>query len=974
MLVQYVDRALWTLFKVRAAEKRRVLLMALYLLAAVSAFIIGRITRDSLFLSRFDRSALAYNYVTVAFAVAIPLYFYSRVADRFRRDRMILAVLGLLMVLLGLARVGAALEVGWFYFVFYNFIEVFGSILIIQFWTFASDLFSSREAKRLFPLIGGGGVLANLACGPPVAALTDQIGTANLMYVQIILLAVCALCVMLLARDQHDRLVEAASQRKVAQVKSPTKQGSSFIEDLRVVFRSKHLQIVAALTCITFISVQFIDFSFKDVVSRHYQGDMLTKFFANFYAVSGAAAAVIQFLITRRLLERFGVVVALALLPLLLFGGAVTAALTFGALWAATLAKGTENSLRYSVYDATMQVLYTAVPAEVRGRAKALIDGNLKPIASGLAGGLLLLMVRYFGMPPHHLYWVSLGFLAIWLGLVLGIKREYVRQLMATLRKRRLNFEESSFEITDARTIEVLQRALRSEQTREVLNALELVPRIRGDQVFEAVAGCTAHTEAQVRQTALRLLADGSAAAIEHIDLVTERFLDEDDEVRAEAIRTFCSLVRERALQTVRRHLSDSSPLVRAASVAGLMRHGGLDGILTSADEFKAMMADADPLVRQQAARVLAEIQVRNFFQPVLELMQDPVTSVQLAAIAAAGAMQSPELIPVLVYKLAHRETARAAQIALIAYGGTVAPTLAKVLAHEDEELAIRRQVPRILGAIGDTRCLEILLDNLGVRDGRLRWEVARASGRLRDRSTEAQVPPARVKPHLITEVQLYYQTLAALADIGGLDIPPGVDLLSDAMRERLKRSIDRIFRFLAILYPLRTVELVYRNLESPSKVVRSNATELLDNLLEKDLGRLILPIIDEGPIEQKIQFGETAFDLQRRPRHQWLEVFLGDDDTWLRVCALYDIGETGLQEFVPQAQAGLADPDPLVRETAVRALSVLVPPEQLHQHCAGVIEDRDKTVQSYTRSLLGLSPKGPAEAEAAAEPVGPSS
>ena len=59
--------------------------------------------------------------------------------------------------------------------------------------------------------------------------------------------------------------------------------------------------------------------------------------------------------------------------------------------------------------------------------------------------------------------------------------------------------------------------------------------------------------------------------------------------------------------------------MVRAASVAALIKHGGLDGILTAAEALKGLLTSPIPEERLQGARVLSEIKVRNFFQPVLE-------------------------------------------------------------------------------------------------------------------------------------------------------------------------------------------------------------------------------------------------------------------------------------------------------------------------------------------------------------------
>ena len=946
------DKLLWTLFKIRPTERRRALLMWLYLLAAVSAFIMGRIIRDTLFLSRFDRTALAYNYVTVAISVAIPSFFYARIADRFRRDKQILVVMVILIASLLVSRLLAETGAAWFYFGFYNWIEVLGAFLMIQYWTFATDVFSSREGKRLFAFIGGGGVLANVVCGVAVAGLVKRLGTENLMFVQAGLLCICLVCAYLVGRDQRERLAEAMVNRRAS---GNAKASRGLAADVRVVFTSKHLQIVAWMTAITFVSVQFIDFSFKAVTREHFSGDQLSIFYGYFFSVSGVLAAAIQLLATRQLLERFGVVATLIVLPIGLLGGSLAGIVSAGALWASTLAKGAENTFRYSLYDATTQVLYAAVPADIRGRAKAFIDGIFKPFAIGLAGGLLLLLVQALGVPAAQLYWVALFFVVIWIGLVLGIKKEYVSQLMATLRKSRLNFDETSLDITDQRTIEVLGQTLRSTNSRDVFGALELVPRVRGPALLPVVAGLTTHGAPEIRLTALRLLGRGDADGAPYLEQISACFNDSDEQVRTEAIRSFCAVARERAISVVRPLLGDASPSVRGAALAGMMQHGGLDGILSSADVFKSMLADRSPQVRRQAAWVLGQIRVRNFFQPVLELMQDPDPVVQNSAIAAAGEMQSPELLPVLIYKLGRHDTARAAHLALVRYGTPAVAVLAKVLAHEAEEIAIRRQVPRILAAVGTAQCLEVLIQRLDIRDPEVRWEVARAAARLRDRLPQASVSSDRVKPWLHDEIKSYFQGLAALFDIGGVDIPRGHDLLVDAIHERLARNLDRIFRFLGILYPLRTIEIIYRNLRSTSAAVRANAIELLDTLLEKDTARLVLPILDEAAVDQKVSFGVSAFELSRRQRAEWLNAFLGGDDPWLRTCALYDVGETGLTEFVPQVQAGLTDPNPLIRETSVRALSVLLDHQRFSELCRHLVEE-DEGVRRFTESLLALA------------------
>lgn len=937
--------------KIRPGEAGKVGLLFAYLFLAVSTFITGRITRDSLFLTRFDKTHLGYMYITVAAVVPALAYLYARVADRFRRDRIILTTLLVLASSMVALQFLVATGRSWVYIVLYNWVEVLGAFLMIQFWTFAGDVFSSREAKRLFPLIGGGGIAAGIVCGVAVSAAVKVIGTENLFLPQAAALLLCSVIVGALGRRERTRLQEAIVGRHAR----PDQKTFKVSSEAQGVFNSKHLKLIAGMTVATFITVPLIDYQFKALAKVHFTTggmvatDALSSFMGVFYTVTGVIAAVMQLGLTGRLLERFGVVVCLLVLPLSLLGGTVGMATGLGVFWAAVFAKGAENSFRYSIYDATMQVIYTPVPGHVRGRAKTFIDGILKPWAGGIAGAAIVVLVDKLERPITDLSWLALGLISLWMVLILRIRSEYVAQLLASLRRRRLDFSEKELVISDDSTVQVLRRALRSASPAEVRNAVELTRRVVSHDLSDEVARLLARDEPDIRVRALEIL--GRRGSIAYSDRILERFEDESDEVRAAAIRSFCAVVGEPALRVVRPHLESAAPRVRGAAVASLIRQGGLEGILMSAEHLRGMQTSDDEELRYAAAEVFREIGVKNFYQPVLELMRDPSPRVQNAAILAAGAMQSPELIPALVYKLSRRETSRASGLALTQYGEAVAETLGKVLAHEPEDVVIRRQIPRILERIGSLRCLELLMECLEVQDPDTRRETARAAARLRERLS-VRVDESRVRHIIDEEIRDYYQQLAALQDLSQVAGSTGPDLLRDAISERLERAVDRIFRLLGIIYPLKAIELVHSNLKSTALTTRANAIEVLDNLLDKDFKRRLLPILEDVPRDRVLQMGAEHFRIERRAPEEWIGEFLDSRQPWLVIVALYVVAELGLSHLLDRVERHLAHTDPVARETAVRTLAVLLPAERFLARVEELLEDSDAHVKSYTRYM----------------------
>jgi ATP/ADP translocase/HEAT repeat protein len=945
-----LERFLQTL-KIRPGEAAKVALMFAYLFVAVSTFIGGRITRDSLFLDVFDKEDLAYMYITVAFVVPFFSYLYARVADRFRRDKIIITTLIVLSTSLVIAHVGVASGHGWVYAVLYNWIEVVGAFLIIQFWTFAGDIFSSREAKRLFPIIGLGGIFASMLAGIGVTFATTSmgVGTEQLLLPQGLFLTLCIVIVWHLGQRERSRLQEAIVGR---QARGEGNKKFAVKSEVKDVFKSKHLKLVAAMTVATFITVPLVDYQFKVIAKETFEGlDAYSAFMGVFYSSTGVIAAIMQFGLTGRILERFGVVFALLILPIFLLAGSAGMAIGMGAFYLAVFSKGAENSFRYSIYDATMQVIYTPVPGNVRGRAKTFIDGILKPWAGGIAGAVIALVVARFGLPVTSLSWFALLLCGGWIFLVLRIRKEYVGELLSSLRRRRLDFSEKELVINDEQTVAVLKRALRSESANEARNALELVRRVVSHDLSSDVVDLLARKEADVRVRALEIL--GERGSMEHASEVQARFVDEDEDVRAAAIRAFCAIVGEPALRVVKVHLESASPEVRGASVASLIKHGGLEGILISAEHLKAMQDSEDENIRYAAAMVFRDIGVKNFYQPVMALMRDRSLRVQNAAVAAAGAMQSPELIPALIYKLARRETARAASHALAGYGDTVSETLGKVLSHDPEDVVIRRQIPRILERIASPRCLELLMDCLDVTDPDARRETARAAARLREK-LGARVDAEKVQRLLDEEIKEYYRQLAALEDLSKVAGSTGPDLLRDAIQERLSRAIDRIFRMLGIIYPLKAMELIHSNLRSTTVTTRANAIEVLDNLLEKDFKRRLLPIIEDLPRERVLQRGQELFDFEAREPDWWIGKFLTSREPWLTIVALYVISELGLTHLIDDVIPHLDHRDPVARETAVRTMAVLMPPADFVARVAHLREDEDPRVAKFTQYIVG--------------------
>jgi ATP/ADP translocase/HEAT repeat protein len=944
-----LQRLLTSLLRIRAGEGRKTGLMFGVMLCAVGTFITGRVARDALFLTRYSVDYLPYLYLWIGLGVSVQSYLFSRIVDRFRRDRLLKVSLAVMAGLFLLARL-ALLWVGdWFYPLLYVLVELIGSMLVIQAWTLANEIFDTRQAKRLFGVVGAGGVISSVVVGFAIRGSIKWMGTENLLFVCAGLLIVCLWLVhRVSAACREELLANLTGMRRNIRARI------SLFSDWKRIFAHRHLVFVAGLVAALVMVMTFVDWQFKVTARYAYlnREEQLAGFFGLFYGLTGVLNIFVQTLATGRILERFGILVSLLLLPLALTTGAVCW-LAVPALWSATLLKGADATLRYTVNDATVQLLYLPVPSHVRGRAKAFVDGIIRPLAIGLAGICLAWLTPL--LPARAFGWIVLALLFIWITLTFAVRREYLSSLVNTLRSRRLDLDIESSLVPDQAASQALRRALEDRDEQNVLHALEMIPYTSRTDWGEPLVDLSKHRSPRVRAKAVSLL--GELGSLQHGPVVHARLRDRNPDVVAAAIDAYCSIGRERAVRTITSFLEHDSQRVRSAAVVGLIRYGGLDGVLSSAEQLKNLLESDAAEERAAGARILGKIQVKNFYHPLLRLMADSEPEVRRAAIWAAGRMQSPELMPALIYRTESPATRTPASEALVAIGPLAVPLLRRVLANRDESLSARSAVPPILARIGDQAAMDALQTALAAGDPRLRGCVLEGVHRLRLRRPHLKVDTARVNAALRDEVANLYHHATLQAD---LDLDPQ-SLLADVLAQRRRETVGRIFRLLGCLYPVRPVDAVLANLASVRPHARANALEVLDNLLDKGHKRWLLPALDPSLQQEQEAIGSEVFGLQHRPRRRWLADLITDSDPWLATCAIHEAGlQTAGELLDPIAERTTAD-DPLVRETALLVLSRLAPAERWRPTAERHLRDPARQVRRLARWLCRAAEPAPA-------------
>ncbi|HZS40143.1 MAG TPA: Npt1/Npt2 family nucleotide transporter [Polyangia bacterium] len=416
------------LWDVRPGEGARTALMFANVMLLIAAYTTTKAVRDAVFLSKFGLTQLSYVMIGIAVAAGFMVSVFTRVTRRWPRDRVIFGTNTFIAV--SLVAIAGGLRSGhlpWLSWALYFWSGVFGLLLVAEFWLLANDLFHAREAKRLFALIGAGGILGGVVGGALSGWLARPLGTTNLLYVVAAQLVIAA------------GLSHLAWKRRPAELSAETHRPAHlrFAEGVKALRKIRYVRLLGWMMVLMTICMTLVQWQYKGIAKAHFGShrDEMTAFFGTLAAVLNLGSFFLQLLVTPRLLARFGVKTGLRVLPAgFLIGGVllIVSSLLGGGLElaAAAVAVLLSDGFRFSVDKASVELLYLPIPRPVKDQAKPFIDTVADRAAGALAGVLWLFLTWAFHIDdPGRIGFASLvtiALVAVWLVVIARARGGYV--------------------------------------------------------------------------------------------------------------------------------------------------------------------------------------------------------------------------------------------------------------------------------------------------------------------------------------------------------------------------------------------------------------------------------------------------------------------------------------------------------------------------------------------------------------------
>ena len=434
-LFKKLGSAIWS---VERSEIKKVLLCFSLLFFVCSSYSILRNIKDTLVLNGSEFGAEVIPFLKVwgiLPAVFIANWFYTRVSRVFTKEAVFYIVIGGFLsyflfftfflyphldalklnpetfaFLPSGSRGLVAMICSWPVSMFYVISELWSILLLgVVFWGFTNDLFSVREAKRTYGIINLGSNLSPIVAGAVAFYVTQSLNLpisfakdifhSNLIKLIVIVTGCSLVCLPLFwAISRHTLKTPfrwfKSMEEKICPI-TKKKKKLSLKKSIATIAKSPYLACLALIVIGFNISINFTDVLWKQQLKSYFQDP--SQMLSHMYMISFGTGifSFLGALLFSFLVHRFGWTFVALVTPLIMtfMGVAFFSVYFFGGSWAGGIAAALglsplaltvylgswQNMLakasKYSLFDASKELAFLPLSADVRQKGKTAIDG-----------------------------------------------------------------------------------------------------------------------------------------------------------------------------------------------------------------------------------------------------------------------------------------------------------------------------------------------------------------------------------------------------------------------------------------------------------------------------------------------------------------------------------------------------------------------------------------------------------------------
>ena len=418
------------IMNIRREELPLSLLMFSYFFLVITSFWILKPIKKTLFILFYDQTgfdllswhlrgsqaellAKVLNMVVAFCAVAI----FTYLARRFRRQQLTFIfsaffIVGYIAFIFAMNNPG-----GTTVWSFYLFGDLFSTLMVGTFFAFLNDSVTPESAKRLYGLVGLGGVTGGVFGSSFVRVWIEQVSMAYWLWIcvgfALLIIGVAAMAGSLVTKNPPPEHPKPKDDDK-------KQAGNPAIEGARLVFGSRYLLSIVAIVGLYEITSTIMDFQFTATIEHYLDGPAIGRQFSTIYSITNWVSMLVQLFLTSFIMARFGIKTALMVLPVMILVGSA-GFLAAPILWMGSFLNTADNGFSYSINQSAKESLYVPTSRDEEYKAKAFIDMFVQRFAKVLAVGVSLAITSIF-TEFSSIRWLSLGTALIVLVWILAVR------------------------------------------------------------------------------------------------------------------------------------------------------------------------------------------------------------------------------------------------------------------------------------------------------------------------------------------------------------------------------------------------------------------------------------------------------------------------------------------------------------------------------------------------------------------------
>jgi len=797
--------------------------------------------------------------------------------------------------------------------------ELVYMLISLQFTALLTRLFNVRQAKRLAGLTRSGEFLAEILGGLSVVFLLTLLEVEDLLLVAFIAIICVFLCVQKTVTAFQSRL--QITTEDVAAEEDKTSR-------LLALLKQPYVRLISVCYALYIFAYFFLDVAFYDLAARQYSDqNELAAFLGQFFATTGFLTLISLAFVFAPFLKRFGILGGVIAFPLVVAAGSfLVAALDLAGLPIAlifsimVITNGLRFVLQSSIWRPSISILFQVMPDRHRYHSNTLIEGIIDPLSGGLAGICLYCLTIILDWDSVSLLFLLAILLVLWVVFSFVIRKMYLSNLVVTLQKHK--FGELTLSELDKRSLDIIENRLDSEHPAEVLYCLDLLEGLHHQQLPELISKVLDHKSSSVRMDALRRIERLRLDSVSHrvAGLIASEL---DVEVLGQVFTTYGALGSEDTIEKLKPYLEISTYHLHKGALVGLLRFdlGNVDAVY----HLQRLVASDSNEERKLAAIVVGEIGDKAFSGLILKLLDDPDIEIVQQAILAVSDIDDETLIQPLVNKLPQLQLRPLAARVLQKKGQIALEELELVFSAAHIDIKEQLLIIDIIGQIGGPQAIRILCNLVDHDSPELRHKVYLGLANLHyEADDDVKYVYANL---LLEEVNLITWLLAAMEDLRQEDTYVNIQR---ALSNELDQHRDNMLLLISFLYTSIVMLDTRANIDSKVAELRIFALEVLDNILVPEIKQIVLPILEDLTISEKLDSLGVRFPQARISAPERFAEVMDTHYTraccWTRVCLLFQIGKYQMPQHESAVTEALLDAEAVVRETALWSHTRLTP------------------------------------------------